>query len=224
MLLLKFYKRQSTDAFLSDAFFFSKSVIALMLWYMDIRVFVYYILIIIVLFLSFPQPVYKGPARMEYFTPASFKELVEDRTGDDDHGGAEGEEEDSSSSSSPPAWIISFFAPWAPQCIYLEPVIADLSLKYTNPQTLRWGKVDVSRWPSLAKDYNISLQGASPQLPTLALFVKGKEQGRIPHVFADGRVSGGKIRREDIVAGFKLDELMKGKKKIVEKKEKKKEK
>ena len=37
--------------------------------------------------------------------------------------------------------------------------------------------------------------GASTQLPTLILFQKGKEAARVPHVYPDGKVAGGKYRR-----------------------------
>ena len=129
---------------------------------------------------------------MEDFTPASFAELVEDRTDGD------------------VTWLVEFFAPWAPQCLYLEPVIAELSLKYSF-EHLRFGKLDVSRWPAMAKKYKISVRGENGnQLPSLIIFEKGKETGRIPHVYSDGKVASGKFRRHDIVTAFGLDERAEG--------------
>ncbi|KAH7618020.1 putative Thioredoxin-related transmembrane protein 2 [Nannochloris sp. 'desiccata'] len=143
--------------------------------------------------LMFPQPTYKGPSRIEDFTPASFAEIVEDR------------------SDSNVSWLVEFFAPWAPQCLYLEPVIAELSLQYSSP-TLRFGKIDVSRWPALAKRYKISIRGEDGnQLPTLIMFENGKERGRIPHVYNDGKVAAGKFRKNDIVTAFALGEKQAGK-------------
>jgi hypothetical protein len=43
-LNIKFFRRQSLDAFFSDAFSLSKGVIALLTFYMDTRVFAYYII------------------------------------------------------------------------------------------------------------------------------------------------------------------------------------
>jgi hypothetical protein len=43
-LTLKFFRRQSLDAFFSDAFSLSKGVIALLTFYMDMRVFAYYLI------------------------------------------------------------------------------------------------------------------------------------------------------------------------------------
>lgn len=129
---------------------------------------------------------------MEYFTPASFAERVEEHTNESD-----------------PCWLVTFFAPWAPQCLYLEPIIAELSLKYSM-DSLRFGKIDVSKWPSIAKKYNISLTGISNQLPTIIMFEKGKEIGRIPHVYSDGRVAAGRFRKHDIVRAFELEERLAG--------------
>ena len=39
---------------------------------------------------------------------------------------------------------VEFFAPWAPACVHLEPVVAALSLVYTTDR-LRFAKVDASR-------------------------------------------------------------------------------
>lgn len=39
---------------------------------------------------------------------------------------------------------VEFYAPWSPPCIHLEPVFAELSLKYTTAR-LRFGKVDAAR-------------------------------------------------------------------------------
>jgi len=143
-----------------------------------------------VIALLFPQPLFKGPARMEYFTPASFAELVEDRRDSDI------------------AWLVEFFAPWAPQCLYLEPVIAELSLKYSGP-TLRFGKIDVSRWPAMSTKFNINVTGASNQVPTLIMYERGRETGRIPYVSKAGQVAAGKFRRQDIVTAFNLEERVK---------------
>lgn len=187
-VVVKFLRRQSADAFASDAFTYAKGCIALMAFYIDGRVLAYYTIMYTLVMVMFPQPLYAGPSRVEEFTPASFAELVEDRADSD------------------VTWLINFFAPWAPQCLYLEPVIADLSLAYSS-EKLRFGKVDVSRWPGLAKKYRINVRGEKGnQLPTLAMFERGAEAGRIPHVYADGKVASGKFRRGDIVTAFALDE------------------
>jgi len=102
-------------------------------------------------------------------------------------------------------WLVEFYTTWHPVCIAVEPVFAELSLKY-GCDCLRFAKVDLGRFPSVSKDMNIDTSGSSKQLPTLIFFEDGKEAARIPHVFSDNSVNKGLFRRKDIIKGFALDE------------------
>jgi thiol-disulfide isomerase/thioredoxin len=186
-LLMKFLRRQSLDGFFVDAFFFCKSAIALVTWYMDYRWSIMYILSYLGAAIAFPQPFYRGETKMTEFTPQTLVDNVE------------GESDKSVT------WIVELFAPWSPQCLVLEPVLAEISTKYSS-EKLKFGKIDVSRWPSVAKTYNVNLTGVSDQLPTIIRFRQGKEDGRIPQVSNDGKkVYSGKYRKHDIIAAFELD-------------------
>ena len=134
------------------------------------------------------QPVYEGPNSITFLTPASFHDKVVKRHGNVD-------------------WLVVFFAAWSPPCVHLEPVVAELSLKY-GTGSLQFGKVDVGRWPHVAKEHRVVVSPTSNQLPTLILFRKGQEVGRIPHVFRDGSVAKGRFRKNDIVKGFELEERL----------------
>jgi hypothetical protein len=66
--------------------------------------------------------------------------------------------------------------------VQVEPVLATLSLKYTS-EHLCFGVLNVAAAPALAKHLRISLDPlTSRQLPTLIMFDKGAEVGRIPQV------------------------------------------
>jgi thiol-disulfide isomerase/thioredoxin len=186
-LSLKFLRRQSLDGYFTDVFFFCKSVLAMLTWYIDYRWSIMYIFIYLCAAIAFPQPFYRGKMKIEELTPETFVEVVE------------GEKDTSVT------WIIELYAHWSPQCLYLEPVIADISNNYGS-NTVKFGKVDVSRWPSIAKKYRVNLNGLQDQLPTILRFRKGKEDGRIPQISEDGKkVYGGKFRKQDIIAAFELD-------------------
>lgn len=186
-LALKFYKRQSLDGYLTDLFFFCKSVLAMLSWYMDYRWSIMYVFVYLCAAIAFPQPFYKGDMRIKELNPETLEEIVQ---GDQD---------------ASVTWLIELYAPWSPQCLYLEPVIAEISNRYSS-NALKFGKVDVSRWPSIAKKYRINLNGFQDQLPTILRFRKGKEDGRIPQISEDGKkVYGGKFRKQDIIAAFELD-------------------
>lgn len=187
VLLVKFYRRTSLDGFFSDLFFYGKLCVALLALMCDMRFFVYYCLLYLILFVVLPQPVYVGPNLMEALTPASFKTLVKDAKGSDT------------------TWLVAFYATWSGPCIHLEPVLAELSLKYTVPGKLQFGKLDLGRWQSTAPEVKVSLNMTTDQLPTLILFERGKEVFRMPHMFANGSVVKGRFGRTEIVKGFELD-------------------
>lgn len=136
--------------------------------------------------LVFPQPFYSGPASYTTFTPASFSQSVEENKGKTE-------------------WIVEFFAPWSPNCLSLEPVFAEISNQFSSDE-IKFGKVDISRWPAMATKFNIQVTGVADQLPTIIKFSKGKEVSRIPYVSSTGKVSKGKYRRADILAVFDLEE------------------
>lgn len=185
---VKFVKRQSFDAFLSDVFMFAKVAMLFLALVMDIRVFSWYWACFVVIFGLIQQPRYAGPSKFTHFTPASLGQAIK-------------QDEDGVT------WLVEFHAAWSPPCIHLEPTMAKLSLKYSS-QELRFGKLDLGRWPYVGKDYKISTSATSHQLPTLIMFEGGKEVARIPHVFQDGSFVKGRYREKDIVKGFDLEERL----------------
>mmetsp|Transcript_14117 Transcript_14117/g.36227 ORF Transcript_14117/g.36227 Transcript_14117/m.36227 type:complete len:292 (-) Transcript_14117:277-1152(-) len=185
VLLVKGWKALSMDMLLADAFVFGKAALLAMVYAMDRRLFAYYLIAMVLLFLVAQQPCYSGPDKIKYFTPATFTSEVQK-----EHKGA--------------TWLVECYAPWSPPCVHLEPVFADLSLKYTTSK-LKFGKLDLGRWPSAAADLRIDVGGASHQLPTIIMYQAGVEVGRIPHVSADGSYSKRKFRRSDIIRAFDLD-------------------
>ncbi|CAD7701425.1 unnamed protein product [Ostreobium quekettii] len=183
-MVVKYPRSASLDGFFSAMFLYAKAVIGLMTWMFDVRMFWCYIILFVTLFLMLPQPVYEGPDKIEYLMPYMLNDLT--------------------SSKDSVTWLVEFFAHWSPTCVHLEPVMADLSLKY-GTEKLRFAKFDLARWPGQAKRFRINMAGASPQLPTLIMFEGGQEVGRIPHVYSDGSVAKGRYGRGDIIKGFELD-------------------
>lgn len=185
VMAVKGWKALSLDMFLADFFMYAKATLAALAYAMDIRIFVYYVIAMIVLFLISQQPCYAGPDKIKYFTPGTFNWEVEEN-----HKGV--------------IWLVELYAPWSPPCIHLEPVYADLSLKYTTAM-FKFGKLDLGRWPQAARDFKVDVNGVTDQLPTIIMFKAGVEVGRIPQVFQDGSCAKGKFTRSDIVRAFDLD-------------------
>jgi len=69
-------------------------------------------------------------------------------------------------------WVVQFYTLWAKNCIPFSVTFNDLSNRYTT-KNLKFGKVDVGRFQTLAMRYNISLKLiGNNELPTLILFEK----------------------------------------------------
>jgi thiol-disulfide isomerase/thioredoxin len=188
MAAVKFVRKSNIDAFVSDMFMYTKSGILLLSWMMDRRVFSWYCVMYVMLFLYVRKPEYKGPSKIEWMNPATLKRRV-----------LEPDDKDKNVS-----WLVEFYASWSPPSVNLEPTFADLSCKYTSAD-LKFAKLDLMRWPYVGEDFGINVSGTSTQLPTLILFERGKETMRIPHVYRDGRIARSRLRASDLIAAFGLD-------------------
>jgi len=186
---VKFIRRVNVDSWISDVFMYSKSGILMLSWMMDQRVFSLYCVMYVMLFLYVRKPEYKGPNRIEWLNPATLKRRVIEASGED----------------ASCAWLVEFYASWSPPCVDLEPTYAELSCKYATDK-FKFAKLDLMRWPKVGQDYGIDVSGTSKQLPTLVLFEKGVETVRIPHRYQDGRVARARLRKQDLIAAFSLDD------------------
>lgn len=187
--ITKMYRFSTPDAFVSQMFMLAKVAMLVLCWKLDTAAFVWGLVAVAALFVSVPQPEYEGPTKVEYFTPGSFQDLVVDGRADC-------------------GWVVQFYAGWAHSCRHIEPLMAALSNKYSS-KDLRFGKLDVGRWPHLAEKHKVSVGVTSKQLPTIALFQGGDELGRIPHVFEDGKISKPRFTEKHIAACFELDKRLK---------------
>ena len=75
--------------------------------------------------------------------------------------------------------LVEFYSTLAENCVYLKPIWAQWSLKYTTKK-LRFIEVDITNDEGLAKDQKISTSGLSRQLPSLIMFEDGYEVFRFP--------------------------------------------
>ena len=202
--VVKFFRSSTLDSFFSEFFLYSKAALGVLVYMIDKWVFGAYMLLYAAVFVLCTQPKYSGPDSLHYFTPATFEEIVIRNKGRVQEASAKGP--GAAQASAPAMWLVEFYASWSPPCIQIEPLIADISLRYTTP-LVKFAKLDVGRWPHVAKRYHIHVGGTSKQLPTFIMFREGEEIGRSPHVFRDGSVAKGRYRKQDIIKAFELDAL-----------------
>jgi hypothetical protein len=103
------------------------------------------------------------------------------------------------------AWFVMFSAPWSSQSLQANATFAELSLEFGSEQ-LRFGELDVGRWPKMAKKYGMSIDIAPHQLPVFLLFKQGKLVKRLPEADVSWETKG--RLRSRLQEEFELDMVM----------------
>lgn len=132
-----------------------------------------------------PEPVYSGPENFTYFRGTNLvDELERDKRN---------------------TWVVAFYAAWSPSCISFAPIFSEVSAEYSLTN-LKFGKLDASRYPEIAKKYNIDTSTWSKQLPTVILFQDGKEKMRLPYFDAKNRVVKYFFQKENMTRDLGLND------------------
>lgn len=137
--------------------------------------------------LLLPEPAYSGPDNVIYFR------------------GLQGLEEELNRDLNT-IWLIAFYTVWNPACVNFAPVFAQLSTEY-NIRNLKFGKVDIGRYPEAGKKYNVSDSSMSKQLPTVITFKNGKEYVRRPTADSKGKLVRFIFSSDNIKGAFDLQNL-----------------
>lgn len=171
--------------YMSNVFMFTKCANFLLFCRKDYRFAVAYMIFCLGLFIVTPEPKYKGPENITYFRGQALEEelLMHPKN----------------------VYVVEFFASWSSPCTHFTSVFADLSLQYSDDY-LKFGKLDIGRYPQIAKRFNIETSVTSKQLPTLILFVNGKEVLRKPFIDNKSTVWKYSFTKENILRDYSLNE------------------
>ncbi|KAM8713767.1 hypothetical protein ACLKA7_014005 [Drosophila subpalustris] len=175
--------------YLTSSFLYTK-VANMILWsYADFRYGLGFLLMCVLVGMLLPEPSYRGPEHITYFRNAQTfeEELTRDKR---------------------TTWLICFYTVWNPSCVNFAPIFAELSAEY-NTELLKFGKIDIGRFPDVAAKYRISDSSFSRQLPTVILFQQGKEVDRRPCVDAKGKLQKFFFSNDNVRATFGLNQLYK---------------
>ncbi|XP_039278677.1 thioredoxin-related transmembrane protein 2 homolog [Nilaparvata lugens] len=137
--------------------------------------------------LLLPEPTYCGPENIVYFRTASGldEELARDKR---------------------VVWLVTFYTAWNPACANFAPVFAQLSSEYSL-DNLKFGKIDVGRYPDAATKYQISDSSMSRQLPSVLMFRDAKEVLRRPAPDSKGKLQRFFFSEDNVKAAFDLNNL-----------------
>ncbi|CAD5117166.1 DgyrCDS5969 [Dimorphilus gyrociliatus] len=146
-----------------------------------------YVVVCLCQLVLLPEPVYRGPEHITYFT--GIENLQNEMDKDNRI-----------------TWIIEFYSAWSPNCVNFAPIFSELSAKYSLPN-LKFGKVDITRFADAADKFKVNNSVTSKQLPTVIQFENGKEVRRKPFVNERGQVSKFVFTMENVCSGFQLNEM-----------------
>jgi len=173
--------------YLASSFIYTK-VANLILWfYADFIFGTIYGIIFILTGLLLPEPTYSGPDNVIYFRGVNglHEELNRDKKC---------------------VWLVTFYTVWNPACVNFAPIYAELSMKYYL-NNLKFGKIDVGRYPEAGKEYHVNDSSLSKQLPTVILFKEGKEVMRRPTVDSKSKLIRFNFNKENMILAFDLNNL-----------------
>ncbi|CAG8623142.1 6238_t:CDS:2 [Cetraspora pellucida] len=146
-----------------------------------------YAIIWFVLFTALPQPTYQGRSAIVQLTAEDLRDIQHNnyQVSEITEIAHDKKDKRKEKADNDQYWVIFFYVPWSNACRNFESTVAKTSLIYTTPE-VRFGKVDLEQYPTLAEEYNISLSPTSLDLPTLILLKNCKEISRLPQKIRDG--------------------------------------
>ena len=171
-------------------FLYGKVAVAFLAYLMDTRLFIWYMIMYGVLFFAVQSPTFDWGDAVEVLTPPTLRPYT-----------TEGLKK--------PPLLVFFFAPWHTACVNFIPTFASISSRYAS-NNLRFGKVDVSRWPELAEKFDIDTDIGSLQLPSLLLFEDGHVSMQAPSKESVAAKLPVTIDYAGAIAFFQLDERLAG--------------
>ncbi|XP_075212799.1 thioredoxin-related transmembrane protein 2 homolog [Lycorma delicatula] len=174
-------------SYLSSSFMYTKVANIILWFYADVRYGLIFGVIFVLVGLLLPEPTYSGPENIIYFRTSGGldEELQRDKR---------------------VTWLVTFYTAWNPACANFAPVFAQLSAEYYL-DNLKFGKIDVGRYPDAAKKHHISDSSLSRQLPTVIMFRDGKEVSRRPTADNKGKLQRFFFSEDNVKAAFDLNNL-----------------
>ncbi|KAI9296623.1 hypothetical protein K502DRAFT_340835 [Neoconidiobolus thromboides FSU 785] len=189
-LIIKLRKSTSLEEMFGVLFLYLKLAHLIVFYLFNLKLFgSIYLLVMLILFSLIPQPHYYGPSMTLVLTKDTLNEFID----------------------SAEYTILCLEMDWSPRCINMQPVLASVSLKYTNDK-VKFGRINLEEnEEEYSKKYKIDNSATSLQIPTLILFHHGKEIQRLPDI--KSRFRGAKLTfwdrsEESIVDAFKLYDKM----------------
>uniref|UniRef100_H2ZJ85 Thioredoxin domain-containing protein n=1 Tax=Ciona savignyi TaxID=51511 RepID=H2ZJ85_CIOSA len=153
LIVIKNRAAVSAEQMITSTLMYSKLASAALFYRLDPRFSIVYCALCVFRLWLFPDYFTDVPEDLTYFSDTTLQEaLDEDRR---------------------VTWVVEFYTTWSPHCHSVSPVFSELSNEYATTY-LRFGKIDIGKYPKAAKMYGVSASTMSQQLPTFIVFEDGK--------------------------------------------------
>lgn len=137
------------------------------------------------LFVALPTPKFSGSKYVETLNAAKFAERA-------------------LRLSKSPMCIVMFKASWCESCVHAEPLFCSLAAQYSSKKRI-FCTVDVAENPTIARRFEIDTSYKTLQLPTFALFYRGREKLRLPYFDDKKTIVKTKFTRDSLESFLLLD-------------------
>jgi len=188
VVCMKTRKAASWQDFAGTCFLFTKVANAGLFYFQNGTACALYALATLAVFFLFPEPVYKGPESVTYFTAQTLEQALD------------------TARSKKTVWLIEFYSNSSQPCIKMSPHFSEVSNSY-ELKNLQFGKIDVYRYPKVAEKYNINNGLLRNDLPTMILFENGDPITRRPAKTAKNTILSVLPSTKSIVSNFDLNNL-----------------
>ena len=209
IILLRYVRYFSNwDKFICEVFFYSKFAISILLFLISKKIFVWYILACLIIWLLIKFPKYNGPSNIiEIPNYETFNEII-DKLQPKPNEKSHRRSHNNVTNAYDNYLFVIFYSNYSYDCLYTEELFANLSIKYYSTNLI-FAKMNVDLNEFFVEKLGINLHH-NVTLPYMIMFKNGKELERLPGYDEKGRPKKMKYYKEkEIVEVFGFKNIVK---------------
>jgi len=188
VMVIKNQKSVSVQQTITNMLMYAKLANIVMFYRVDFRLSIVYSLVCLLRMWCFPENFGEMKEKLLHFNDKTLEETLKENP--------------------KIVWVVQFYTTWSPACRASLPAFSAVSLDYCD-EHLRYGKIDIGKYPDSGVKYGISTSSMSQQLPTIIVFEDGKPTNWRPMIDTKNKKF---IKyffsQENIVRDFALSKLL----------------
>ena len=196
------------DKFICEVFFYSKFAISILLFLISKKIFVWYILACLIIWLLIKFPKYNGPSNIiEIPNYETFNEII-DKLQQKPNEKSHRRSHNNVANAVDNYLFVIFYSNYSYDCLYTKELFANLSIKYYSTNLI-FAKMNVDLNEFFVEKLGINLHH-NVTLPYMIMFKNGKELERLPGYDEKGKPKKMKYYKEkEIIEVFGFKNIVK---------------